>query len=149
MIGSGVPGSSHCGFDRETNRRKYRMKKLLLVCLALSVVFLYTGMSFAADSQSVKGWVSDTKCGAKGTNAAHAACAKKCVGAGEKLAIVSDADGKVLAVDNQAALAGHEGHHVEVKGVVSGDSIKVDDGSVKMLADNKGQKGSSMDDMHK
>jgi hypothetical protein len=124
------------------------MKKLLLVCLALSVVFLYV-VAFAADSQSVKGWVTDTKCGAKGANAAHAACAKKCVGAGEKLAIVSDSDGKVLAVDNQAAVTGHEGHHVEVKGVVSGDSIKVDDGSVKMLADTKGEKGSGMDDMHK
>jgi hypothetical protein len=124
------------------------MKKLLLVCLALSVVFLYV-VAFAADSQSVKGWVTDTKCGAKGANAAHAACAKKCVGAGEKLAIVSDSDGKVLAVDNQDTVAGHEGHHVEVKGVVSGDSIKVDDGSVKMLADNKAQKGSGMDDMHK
>lgn len=124
------------------------MKKLLLICLALSVVFLYV-VAFAADSQSVKGWVTDTKCGAKGANAAHAACAKKCVGAGEKLAIVSDSDGKVLAVDNQAALAGHEGHHVEVKGVVSGDSIKVDDGSVRMLADNKDQKGSGMEDMHK
>lgn len=125
------------------------MKKLLLVCLALSVISLYVGMAYAADSQSVKGWVTDTKCGAKGANAAHAACAKKCVGAGEKLAIVSDADGKVLAVDNQDAVTGHEGHHVEVMGVVSGDSIKVDNGSVKMLADNKGAKGSSMDDMHK
>jgi hypothetical protein len=124
------------------------MKKLLLLCLALSVVFLCVIATSAADSESVKGWVSDTKCGAKGTSEKHAACAKKCIGAGEKMALVTDQGEKVLTVSNPDALQGHEGHHVEVKGEVSGDSIKVDKDSVKMLA-SKGEKGESMDDMHK
>lgn len=127
------------------------MKKLLLICLALSVVFFYGAMvSAAGNSETVKGWVSDTKCGAKGMSTAHAACAKKCVGAGEKLALVADKDKKVLTVSNPDALEGHEGHHVEVKGEVSGDSITVDKDSVKMLAGKgAGDKGSAMEEMHK
>jgi hypothetical protein len=126
------------------------MKKLLLLGSALSVMFLYVIMAFAAgNSESVSGWVSDTKCGAKGTSEKHAACAKKCIGAGEKMALVTDKDQKVLTVSNPDALSGHEGHHVEVKGDVSGDSITVDKDSVKMVAAKEGDKSSSMDDMHK
>jgi len=105
--------------------------------------------SAAGKSESVTGWVSDTKCGAKGTSETHAACAKKCIGAGEKMALVTDKGEKVLTVSNPDALAGHEGHHVEVKGEVSGDSITVDKDSVKMMASKGNDKGSSMDDMHK
>ena len=53
------------------------------------------------------------------------------VAAGEKMVVVTDGDSKVLAVDNQDALKGHEGHHVAVTGKVKGDSIHVED--VKML----------------
>lgn len=110
------------------------MKKLLLICLVLSLAFLYVSTVLASDNaETVQGWVSDMKCGAKGANAAHAECAKKCIGAGEKVAIVTDKDQKVLAVSNGDALAGHEGHHVEVKGTVSGDSITVDKDSIKMI----------------
>jgi hypothetical protein len=124
------------------------MKKLLLLCLALSVMFLYVIVASAAGkSENVTGWVSDTKCGAKGMSEKHAACAKKCIGAGEKMALVTDKGEKVLTVSNPDALEGHEGHHVEVKGEVSGDSITVDKDSVKMLASTEG-KGDDMKDMH-
>ena len=107
------------------------MKKLLLICLALCVMFLYVGVTFAADSSTVNGWVSDSKCGAKGANAGAAECTKKCLAAGAKVVVVTDSDQKVLTVDNPDALTGHEGHHVAVTGTVNGDSIHVD--SVKML----------------
>lgn len=107
------------------------MRKLLLVCLALCVLFMMVGITFAADSSTVNGWVSDSKCGAKGANASAAACTKKCLAAGAKIVVVSDTDQKVLTVDNPDKLTGHEGHHVAVTGTVSGDSIHVD--SVKML----------------
>jgi hypothetical protein len=109
------------------------MKKLLLILLALSVMFLYVSTVMAGNAETVQGWVSDTKCAAKGTSAAHAECAKKCMEAGAKMALVTDKDQKVLTVENSDALAGHEGHHVEVKGEVSGDSITVDKDSIKML----------------
>jgi hypothetical protein len=110
------------------------MKKLLLFCLILSIIFLYGAVVFAdnaAKSDTVNGWVSDSKCGAKGANAGAAACTKKCIASGEKPVVVSDADQKVYSVENPDALKGHEGHHVAVTGHVSGDSIHVE--SVKML----------------
>jgi hypothetical protein len=112
-------------------RRKSDMRKLLLMCLALSVMFMFVGVTFAADSSTVNGWVADSKCGAKGANAAGAECTKKCLAAGAKMVVVTDADQKVLTVDNPDKLKGHEGHHVAVTGDVSGDSIHVN--SVKML----------------
>ena len=61
------------------------MRKLLLICLALCVTFMLAGVSFAADSSTVKGYVSDSKCGAKGANAKSAECTKKCIAAGAKM----------------------------------------------------------------
>ena len=107
------------------------MRKLLLMLLAFSVVFMFVGVTFAADSATVNGWVSDSKCGAKGANAGAAECTKKCIKEGAKVVVVTDEDQKVLTVDNPKKLEGHEGHHVAVTGKVSGDSIHVD--SVKML----------------
>jgi hypothetical protein len=110
------------------------MKKILLICLALSVMFLIVSASWAGDkADSVKGWVSDSQCGVKGANAGAAECTKKCVEKGAKLVVVTDGDQKILTADNQDALKGHEGHHVEVTGHVSKDSIHVE--SVKMLGE--------------
>jgi len=107
------------------------MRKLLLICLALCVIFMLVGVSFAADNTTVNGYVSDSKCGAKGANAKAAECTKKCIKEGAKMVVVTDGDQKVLTVDNPDKLTGHEGHHVAVTGTVSGDSIHVD--SVKMM----------------
>jgi hypothetical protein len=105
------------------------MKKILLSCLTVSLLFMAT-LAVAADS-TVNGTVSDSMCGAKGASATHAACMTKCLNKGAKAVIVTDADQKVLTVDNPDVLKGHEGHHVAVSGTVTGDSIHVD--SVKML----------------
>jgi hypothetical protein len=122
------------------------MKKLMLLLAAMCLAVLCVTTVWAADD-TLSGWVSDTKCGAKGTSEKHADCAKKCIGAGAKMALVTDSDKKVLTVDNPESLTGHEGHHVSVKGTVSGDSIKVDPGSVKMVA-AKSESKDSMEDMH-
>jgi len=107
------------------------MRNLLLVCLAVCVLFMFVGVTFAADATTVNGYVSDSKCGAKGANAGAADCTKKCIKEGAKMVVVTDEDQKVLTVDNPKKLTGYEGHHVAVTGKVSGDSIHVD--SVKML----------------
>lgn len=106
------------------------MKKLLWVLGALAVLVLAVA-AMAADMSTVNGYVSDSKCGVKGTSEKHAACAKKCIASGEKMVVVTDGDNKILTVDNPDKLAGHEGHHVAVTGSVKGDSIHVD--SVKMM----------------
>src|ERR1700757_5214546 len=109
------------------------MKKILALFLLLCMVCLVVSFAAAWDDKetTVKGWVSDDKCGAKGANAGAEACTKKCLAAGAKMVVVTDGDSKVLAVENPDALKGHEGHHVAVTGTVGKDSIKVD--SVKML----------------
>ncbi len=107
------------------------MRKLLLICLALCVMFMLIGVSFAADNTTVNGYVSDSKCGAKGANAKAAECTKKCIKEGAKMVVVTDGDQKVLTVDNPEKLEGHEGHHVAVTGQVTGDSVHVE--SVKMM----------------
>jgi hypothetical protein len=107
------------------------MKKLMLCCMGLALLSVMSFSAFAEDATTVKGWVSDSMCAAKGAKAGHDACTKKCLGKGAKEVVVNDADGKVLNVENPDALSGHEGHHVTVTGTVSGDSIHVT--SVKML----------------
>jgi hypothetical protein len=109
------------------------MRKVLLICLALSFVFALSAMAFddMGKSATVKGWVVDDKCGAKGANAAGEACTKKCLASGAKMVVVTDGDQKVLMVDNPDALKGHEGHHMAITGTEKGDSIHVD--SMKML----------------
>ena len=81
------------------------MKKLLLLCLALCLVFVMVGFAVAADT-TVNGIVSDSQCCAKGANANHADCMKKCIAKGAKVVIVTDGDSKVLAVDNPDVLKG-------------------------------------------
>ena len=109
------------------------MRKVFVLCLAICFVFALTAMAFddMGKSATVKGWVSDDKCGAKGANDKAEACTKKCLAAGAKMVIVTDTDQKILMVDNPEALKGHEGHHISASGTVKGDSIHVD--SMKML----------------
>jgi len=109
------------------------MRKVLLICLAICFVLAISALAFddMGKSATVKGWVADDKCGAKGANAKAEACTKKCLDAGAKMVVVIDGDQKILMVENPDALKGHEGHHVAVTGTVGKDSIKVE--SVKML----------------
>jgi hypothetical protein len=109
----------------------FAMRKLLLICLALCVMFMLVGVTFADDSTTVNGYVSDSKCGAKNAGEKGAECTKKCIKAGASMVVVTDGDQKVLTVENPDALEGHEGHHVAVTGHVKGDSVHVE--SVKMI----------------
>lgn len=107
------------------------MRKLLLLLLAAVLIVLVASVSFAADAQTVNGWVADSKCGVKGANASAEACTKKCIAAGASPVVVTDTDQKVLKVANPDTLKDHYGHHVAVTGHIDGDTIHVD--SVKML----------------
>jgi hypothetical protein len=110
------------------------MKKLLGVLVVLIVVLV---IAVVAKDASVNGWVTDSKCGVKGTSAAHEACAKKCIAAGEKVAFVPDGTQDVLIVDNPDSLKGHEGHHVTVTGKTDTDKKTIHVDSVKMMAEAK------------
>jgi hypothetical protein len=107
------------------------MKKVFLFLVVLSMVAFMVSIALAGSPNTVNGWVADDKCGVKGASAGAEACTKKCLEKGAKMVVVTDADQKILMVDNPEALKGHEGHHVAVTGEVKGDSIHVE--SAKML----------------
>ena len=98
------------------------MKKLgLAICLCM----LFSVAASAKDG-TWAGWISDSKCGAKGASATHEGCTKKCIASGEKPVLVTDADGKVVPIDNPDAVKDQLGQHVEVKGAMtSGGSVHV------------------------
>lgn len=111
------------------------MKKMSLILLAIAFVCA-TSLSLAEDT-AMKGWITDAKCAAKGGDLSNGDCAKKCAAAGEKLVFVSDSDKKVMSVDNQDALKGHEGHHVAVTGKVENGTLHVDKVSMLQAPDTK------------
>lgn len=113
------------------------MKKLLLVLLVLTLVLAVAAVAKeakAGKASTMDGWVVDAKCGVKGANAGAAACTKKCLDAGEKMAFVPDGTQDVLLVDNPDKLKGHEGHHIALTGTVDKDKKSVHVDSMKMMA---------------
>ena len=99
------------------------MRKITIHTLA--VVLLFTIAAMAAETSknvTVKGWVSDTMCAAKGD--------KKCANKdhlkqGAKLALVTDGDNKIWTVENPDKLADHQGHYVQVKGVANAEAATI------------------------
>ena len=93
------------------------MKQIVAYSALLGALML--AVPAGAKDQSMTGWISDSKCGAKGANAGHATCAQKCVQAGEKPVFVSDKDQKVIPIDNPDAVSKQIGQHVQVSGSMS------------------------------
>jgi len=120
------------------------MKKLMFIlCMVCMVCLLFSVVAVAKDkaagSKSMTGWIADEKCGAKNAGTeAGAACAKKCIEeGGSKAVFVNEKDKSVVAIHNQEAVKGHEGHHVKVSGSMMDNALHVD--KVEMVAD-KGKK---------
>ena len=100
------------------------MKK---ISLAAAAILFFTVWAFASPTTTWDGWISDSKCAAKGANAAHAQCAKKCIDGGEKPVLVTDKDQKVVPIENPSAVSGHQGQHVKVTGALTADgSLHID-----------------------
>jgi hypothetical protein len=128
-----VPVSfEHCSPDwhgsifREASLNCEEVNALKQIVLAFVLVLsLFAVTSLAAE---MTGFISDSKCGAKGEKDAHADCAVKCVKGGAAPVFVSD--GKVYKIDDAAKVQDHVGHKVTITGEVKGDTIQVQD--VKM-----------------
>ena len=127
------------------------MKKLVVVIFAVTALLTVGAAAKAKGAKSgINGWVSDVSCGAKGTNSAHADCAKKCADKGVALAIVTDKGHSVWKVENPDAVKGHEGHHVTVKGTTNKANKTINITEVAMMADQgTPDKSAKHDDMHK
>jgi len=90
-------------------------------CFVLIALF-----ASAAFAETWSGTISDDACGAKHTAATPAdqRCAASCIKSGGKAVFV--AGDKVYAIDNQAAIKGHEGQKVTITGTMTGDSVHID-----------------------
>ncbi len=99
------------------------MKKLATLTLAIALLFTLTAVAAETEKTvTVKGWVSDTMCAAKGDKK----CANKDhIKQGAKLALVTDGDNKIWTVENPDKLADHQGHYVQVKGVANADAATI------------------------
>lgn len=112
-------------------------KKLILALLACSSVAMAADMG---KSTKLMGYISDSKCGAMhNSSAPDAACAKKCIGGGEK-AVFVDAKKNVWTIDNPDAVADDYGKSVTVmaKADDSAKSVHID-----KVVSAKEMKGSS------
>ena len=96
--------------------------------LAIAFALVLSLFAFYAMAAEWTGYISDAKCGLKGSSDAHAKCAENCVKGGSAAVFVSD--GKVYKVADQAKVTDHVGHKVTITGTMKGDTITVD--SVKM-----------------
>lgn len=101
------------------------MKKMISLALGLALV-LSLSLSLSAAEGKWTGWITDSKCGAKGANAEHKACALKCAKSGEKLVFYNNDDQKLYALDNQEMAKKNLGYEVTVEGTVDDqNNIKV------------------------
>jgi hypothetical protein len=85
--------------------------------------------ALCAFAEELTGYISDSKCGAKGNKEAHAACAEKCIKGGAAPVLAME-DGKVYKIDDASKVMDHVGHKVTITGTLDGDTVKVE--SVKM-----------------
>ncbi|HLY70929.1 MAG TPA: hypothetical protein VKR53_14450 [Puia sp.] len=95
------------------------MKKYLL----LGVMFFFVA-AYAADKGTWTGYIGDAHCGAKGNNAGHADCAKKCVKEGyAPVFVVGD---KVYTIDDPKKVSKFIGDKVTITGTITGDKIEIE-----------------------
>ena len=103
------------------------MKRLISIGSVLALVAVLAAPVLAGDEAkptAVKGWITDSFCGANNANAAGAQCAKDCYKKGAKLELV--ADGKTYQISDQKAAFEHIGHEVVITGTLEKDTIKVE-----------------------
>lgn len=103
------------------------MKRLISLGSVLVLGMALAAPAFADDAAkptAVKGWITDSFCGANNANAAGAQCAKDCYKKGAKLELV--ADGKTYQISDQKAAFEHIGHEVVITGTLDKDMIKVE-----------------------
>jgi hypothetical protein len=96
--------------------------------LALAAFAGTLALAGEAAKVTVNGWITDSYCGAKNASAEGKVCALKCVEKGAKLVLVSSADKKTFALDNQEKAKEHVGVEVKVTGTLdkASQSIKVE-----------------------
>ncbi len=101
------------------------MKKIFIP-LAILALALGLGLSTTTSAQekpgdqvTITGWLTETECGAKGANAGHVDCAKKCVKEkGAKWAIYNPEDKSLWILTDQTKGPEMLGKQIKVKGTM-------------------------------
>jgi hypothetical protein len=116
------PGEHHG--DRYNNQLPGGfVKNRSITALLLSVSFAAI-TAHAAGSTEIKGWVSDSMCGAKHAGSG-AACVKKCIDGGMAPVFVDEEKKAVWSIDNPDAVKGHYGEHVTIHATADADKKSV------------------------
>jgi hypothetical protein len=105
--------------------RSSTMMKALLACTVLLVSLAMVQFVSAAGNLTLYGYVSDTKCAAKGATESHRDCMEQCLEKGAGVVLVTDGDHHIVAIDNPEAVKGHHAHRVALDGYMNGDSFHV------------------------
>lgn len=99
----------------------------LAICAALALpAFAGEGHDHGkkATETTMKGWISDSNCGAKNANADGAGCAKSCIKGGAKAVVVAGEKVYTIKGDGKAYME-KAGQELEITGVVDGDTIEI------------------------
>jgi len=100
--------------------------------LALAMLLCLLTPAVAKDKKLVlNGWVTDLKCARTSAASAiapeHADCARKCSADSGAMALVTDPDHRVLAIENGFMVRGLEGELVSINGIqgATPESLKI------------------------
>jgi hypothetical protein len=106
------------------------MKRVL--SLLIAVVCLGAMTAGAANTTKIKGWISDSMCGAKHAGSG-ASCVRKCIEGGMKPVFVDEAKKAVWTIDNPDAVKDFYGDHVTVTATADEASKSVHIDSIEEL----------------
>jgi hypothetical protein len=101
------------------------MRKALLACAVLLVSVAMVQFVSAAGNLTLYGYVSDTKCAAKGATESHRDCMEQCLAKGAGVVLVTDDNHHIIRIDNPEAVKGHYAHRVALDGYMNGDLFHV------------------------
>ncbi len=106
------------------------MKKVLLARTALSLSILLVYVAVAAGQQaksqlSLSGYLTCSKCAAKGATESHRDCMEKCLTKGANVLLYTDDDHHLIRIENPDAVKGHHAHRVLLDGYMNGDAFHV------------------------
>src|SRR5437870_13440157 len=120
------------------------MKKLssvgCVLFLVASLAVLAPAKSSAPKDKWEKGWVSDSKCGAKGAGVGHEQCGKKCRGEGEYVVCVNEFSHKGFNIDIPDKLKDLMRHGVAVQGNVDQTAVTLHVDEVNQLPETGTEK---------
>jgi hypothetical protein len=101
------------------------MKRVLLACVAFGVGLATAQFVYAAGQQTLYGYISDSKCAAKGATESHRECMEKCLAKGAGIVLVTDDDHHIIRIENPDTVKGHRAHRVALDGYMNGEVFHV------------------------